>query len=79
MGPSYAGILGPIAFVTKLARGLFNGSSTDDLLISALISLVAFAAIGYVVGSLADRVILESVKQRFHREFTKQKPEPKTQ
>ena len=75
MGPSYAGILGPIAFTTVLARGLLTGSSADALLIPAFVSLIAFAAIGYVAGSLADRVVLESVKQKFDLELSNQRAE----
>ena len=69
MGPSYAGILGPIAFVAMLARGLIEGSSANSVLISASVCLVTFAAIGYVTGRLADQIVLESVKQRFDKEM----------
>jgi hypothetical protein len=69
MGSSYAGILGPIAFVSMLARGIVGGSSTDSVLLSSTVCLIAFAAIGYVIGRLADQTVLESVKQRFDREI----------
>lgn len=69
MGPTYAGMLAPIAFVTMLARGLISGSSSEGVLLSALVSLIAFAAIGFVTGTLADQVVLESVKQQFTNEL----------
>lgn len=69
MGPSYAGILGPIAFVSILIRGVIGGSSANGVLISSAMGLILFAAIGYVIGRLADQIVLESVKQRFDREM----------
>jgi hypothetical protein len=69
MGPSYAGILGPIAFLAMLIRGVMGGSSANSVLVSSMVSLFAFAAIGYVTGRLADQIVLESVKYRFDREL----------
>ena len=69
MGPSYAGILGPIAFVTMLARGLLAGSGAEGVLLPALGSLFLFAGIGYICGKLAEQVVLESVKRRFDEEM----------
>ncbi len=69
MGSSYAGILGPIAFVSMITRGLIGGSSANSVLISSAVSLITFAAIGYVTGRLAEQVVLESVKLRFDREM----------
>ena len=69
MGPSYAGILGPIAFVAMLIRGVVGGGSANSVLLSSTVSLISFAAIGYVIGRLAEQIVLESVKQRFDREI----------
>lgn len=69
MGPSYAGILGPIAFLTMLIRGVVGGSSANGVLVSSALSLVAFSAMGYVIGRLADHIVLESVRQRFNRDL----------
>jgi hypothetical protein len=69
MGPSYAGILGPIAFVTTLVRGVIGGGGADQALVSSAIHLLAFAAIGYVLGRVAEYVVLESVRQRFDRDL----------
>jgi hypothetical protein len=48
---------------------MLGGSSANNVLTSASISLITFAAIGYVTGRLADQVVLESVKQRFDQEM----------
>lgn len=75
MGSSYAGILGPLAFVTVLLRGVVHGSSADSVLVSALVALVIFAVIGYALGIMADRAVLESVRQRFDHELNQQRTE----
>ncbi len=77
MGPTYAGTLGPIAFVTMLARGIINGSSADHVLLAAVVCLVAFAGIGYITGRVADQIVLESVKRRFDVELNQQQTEQK--
>lgn len=76
MGPSYAGILGPIAFLTMLIRGVVGGSSADGVLLSSALSLFAFAAIGYVIGRVADHIVLESVRQRFDRDLKAREKSP---
>ena len=69
MGPSYAGILGPIAFVSMIVRGLVSGSSASNVLINSSVCLLIFAAIGYVAGRIADQIVLESVKLQFGNEL----------
>ncbi|HEU0067733.1 MAG TPA: hypothetical protein VFQ26_00545 [Nitrospiraceae bacterium] len=69
MGRTYAGILGPLAFTTILARGVFNGSGAESTLILATTCLFAFAGVGYVVGQIADSIVLEAVKFQFNAEL----------
>lgn len=69
MGPSYAGILGPLAFTLVLLRGMIDGSSPDGILSTAAASLAVFAAIGYVAGRVADQVLWDSVKKRLSDEM----------
>ena len=76
MGPSYAGILGPIAFLTMLIRGVVRGGSVDGVLISSVASLLIFAAIGYVIGRIAEHIVLEAVRQRFNRDLKTREKSP---
>jgi hypothetical protein len=76
MGPSYAGILGPIAFLTMLIRGVVKGSSVDGVLISSAASLLIFAAIGYVIGRIAEHIVLEAVRQRFDHDLKTREKSP---
>ncbi len=71
MGPSYAGILGPIAFVTTVTRGLIYGGAAESILVSAWCHLVAFAAAGFVIGSLASWIVDDSVRSRVEAQLPK--------
>ena len=69
MGRMYAGILGPLAFATTLFRGLILADSVEPTLKLAMICLFAFAAAGFVIGSIAEATVLESVRTRFDLEM----------
>ena len=69
MGRVYAGILGSISFGVVVARGLIDGDSVAAALYAAPLALFAFATIGYVIGSIADRTIVEAVKAQLHAQL----------
>ena len=66
MGRTYAGILGPVSFGIVVARSLIGGDSVESTLYAAPLALFAFAAIGYVIGFIADRTIVEAIETQFH-------------
>ena len=68
MGRIYAGVLGLLAFLTILARGLIEGVSSGNLMLGAIAALPVFAAIGWLAGSLAQRTVDEAVQRRFDDE-----------
>lgn len=65
MGRAYAGILGPLSFGTIIARGLLDGGNVESALMLASLALFAFAAVGYVVGITAERIVAEAIEARF--------------
>ena len=69
MGRAYAGILGPLAFTVTLARGVIGGGGTAPTLMMATCSLFLFALIGYISGRIADAIVMEAVKTKFHDEL----------
>jgi hypothetical protein len=58
----YAGILGPLAFAISVVRGLIHAWSPETTLLTAWVSLWAFAMLGAALGWLAGRIIEEEVR-----------------
>lgn len=79
MGRVYAGILGPLAFATILARSLVDGAGIESTVKMATLCLFAFAAIGYVAGRVADLIVTESVHTRFQAELQARNPSTTSQ
>ena len=67
MGRIYAGVLGVVAFSTILLRGLVGGASSGQM-INATMALFAFATFGWIIGSVAEGTILQSVRATFDAE-----------
>ena len=68
MGREFAGILGLVAFSTAVLRGAIAGEA-DSTLLTATIQLFAFAAGGWMLGTIADSTIEQSVRARFAAEM----------
>ncbi len=73
MARTYAGILGPLAFLTVLARGLIGGGASETVLVHAWASLLGFAALGCVLGWLAERTVREAVNGAIAAELPQRK------
>lgn len=69
MGRTYAGILGPLAFCTVVARGLIDGADVESTMKLACICLFGFALFGLVVGKLAAWIVEEAVMIRLKRDL----------
>ncbi|PHR95689.1 MAG: hypothetical protein COA78_29705 [Blastopirellula sp.] len=69
MNRSYAGTLGVVAFITVLIRGFLEWGGFESIMFSAVIALFLFAAIGYIVGSVATRIVDESVRNKLNAEL----------
>ena len=73
MARTYAGILGPLAFATSLVRGVLAGGGTEGVLGTAWCCLLAFAAIGGLIGWIAERIVEDSVNGRIAAELAGEK------
>ena len=60
MAPVYSGILGVIAFVTMICRGILWESDLHETVTSSVKSLIIFMVIGYIVGILAEWTLNDS-------------------
>ena len=69
MGRDYAGILGSTALVTVLVRGLVQSGGIESILPTAIGAMFLFAAIGWLIGNAAARIVDESVQQRINAEL----------
>ena len=69
MGRIYAGILGPLAFLTALARGVVHAGGSEAVVRTAWCCLLGFAAGGYVIGRLAEWTVADSVASRLAAEM----------
>jgi hypothetical protein len=69
MGRAYAGILGPLSFGTVIARNLIDGGSVESAMIFASLALFAFAALGFVIGVIAERIVVEAITTRFQTAY----------
>ena len=69
MGRMYAGILGPLAFTTVIARNLLQGGNVASAAMTASLTMFAFAALGYIIGSVAERTIVEAIGNKFHAQW----------
>jgi len=61
---NYAGVLGFLAFLTCVVRGLIHGSGPIGLLGAACWMMLIFAAVGSLIGWIAQRTVEESVRGR---------------
>ncbi|MDZ7619423.1 MAG: hypothetical protein U1E05_20685 [Patescibacteria group bacterium] len=76
MARIYAGILGPLAFLTTLTRGFLLGEEAQSIVFVAWCALWCFAAAGYVIGWISEQTIEQSVHDRITKELVgKQQPE----
>ena len=69
MARIFAGIFGPLAFLTSLARGAVHGGSADSTLLAAWCSLLLFSAAGYLIGWVAGLTVEQSVRATVSAEF----------
>lgn len=75
MARQYAGILGLLALMVSLMRGIFAGGASEATLWTAWLSLLAFTVLGAVIGWLAERIVRESVSSQILSELQDKKPE----
>ena len=78
MARTYAGILGPLAFLTSLAQGFIHARQTEAILFAAWCSLLVFAAVGYFVGWIASRTVEESVAARIRAQLRQEEESTET-
>ena len=69
MGRQYAGVLGLIAFCVGITRGVIHDSSAESTIVNATLGMFLFAAIGWIVGKIAESTVLQSVRTQANEEL----------
>lgn len=69
MGRTYAGILGPLAMVVIICRGLKDSAGLEGTLTLAIVALAIYAIVGSIVGQIAQATIDESVRLKIERQL----------
>jgi hypothetical protein len=72
MGRLYAGVLGPLAMVVVICRGLLNSSGPAGTFTTATLALAGFAIVGAILGHIAQSTVDESVRQKIEQELAAQ-------
>jgi hypothetical protein len=58
----YGGVLGLLAFLTVLTRGLIHGGGAETTLWRAMVCLMVFGLVGHIVGRVAAWIVEDSVR-----------------
>lgn len=69
MARTYAGILAHVGMLVVLFRSLKDGAGFDGTILQAVASMALLAAVGMIVGSIAEATINESVRMRMQTEI----------
>ncbi|MDZ4658904.1 MAG: hypothetical protein SH868_15115 [Bythopirellula sp.] len=72
MARTYAGILALVGMLFVLFRAIKDGAGFDGTMIQALAAMGLLAAVGLIVGTIAEATIDESVRQRMQAEIDAQ-------
>jgi hypothetical protein len=74
---AYAGYLGPLAFLTTIARECVTAGNVSTKLLHAWCALLIFAVLGALIGWLGGRIVADSVRAQIVAEMeTQEKREP---
>lgn len=72
MGRTYAGILGPLAMVVIICRGIKDSAGLEGTLTVAIVALAIYAIVGSIVGQIAEATVDESVRLKIERQLEAQ-------
>ena len=69
MARTYAGILAQLGMLVVLFRALKDGAGFDGTMLTALVTMGLLAAVGMIIGAIAQATIDESVRMRMQAEL----------
>jgi hypothetical protein len=66
---TYAGILANVGMLIVLFRALKNGAGVDGTILQAVVAMILMAAVGIIIGTIADSTVAESVRASMQTEI----------
>ncbi len=78
MGRAYAGVLGYLAAAVTLARGVIASGGVEGTVLSAIAAMAVFATIGFVLGTIAQATVDQSVREQFESQVLSDSSTPAT-
>ena len=75
MARIYAGILGPLAMVVILCRGIKDSAGVEGTLTVAIVALAIYAIVGSVLGQIAQATVDESVRLKIEQQLSPPAPD----
>ena len=72
MGRTYAGIMGTLGFFTVTSRAVLHNAGAEQSLLTAVLAMFGLAGVGYVLGSIAQSTVEESVRTQIAGELVAQ-------
>jgi hypothetical protein len=75
MARIYAGILGSLAMMVIICRGIKDSAGVEGTLTLAIVALAIYAAIGSVLGRIAQATVDESVRLKIEQQLAPPAPD----
>lgn len=76
MAKTYAGFLGSLGMAVVMLRGAIAGAGLEGTVATAVSAMIALAAVGFVVGAIAQTTIEESVRTRLESQLGELSKQP---
>jgi hypothetical protein len=70
VGRTYAGVLGYLAWVVVVLRGVKEGGAIESVMTTAVVWMIGLAVVGAIVGRLAAWTVSESVRRQLADEIS---------
>jgi len=65
---TYAGILGSLAMVVALVRGVMSAGGVEETIVQSLMALLGFGLLGLVIGGVASWIVEDAVYTQVQQE-----------
>jgi hypothetical protein len=75
VGRTYAGVLGCLAFATVVLHAAIHQAGIEATVLRAVGAMMGFGVLGFMLGSVAENVVEESVRAKMAQELARRAAE----